>query len=528
MAIQIPIITSLEDSGIKAAKAAFNNFKTEVGKAEGAMGKFKAGGKAALDTVKANAATFAFAAGASIATFAGKAIGDFQDVAIAAGELADATGLTVEEASRLAEVAGDIGIETGALETSIGKMNKVLGNSPGLFEELGVQVEYADDGTIDANETFLNTIDRLNGIKDPAERARVASELLGKGWQSMSELIAGGSDKLRASLAEVSDAKVVNTEELEKARKFRASMDNLKDSAEDLSIELGNTLIPLVTGLIDGFAKVAGFIEDIRSIRGPSKEIQAELDDMLYGEERALEAATAMYQGYYQSRKAAIDQDRYVIEGLEDTEDAIYELNIGWQRLLDTLDTQDAINEARDAVDELKTAAAEAFADPSKVAAYEEAVANVIREIALLAETINLSNQDQNELLVLVNTGQLERAVALLAIIKTGSARGMNVSVGQAVQSVMENEAFLGTLGIPGRAMGGPVSTGTYLVGERGPELLTLGSGQSGYVTPNSALGSTTINISTSADPNQVIAAIQRWIRDNGAVPMTTTTGIRR
>ncbi len=48
MAIQIPIITSLEDSGIKAAKAAFNNFKQEVGKAEGAMGKFKAGGKAAL------------------------------------------------------------------------------------------------------------------------------------------------------------------------------------------------------------------------------------------------------------------------------------------------------------------------------------------------------------------------------------------------------------------------------------------------------------------------------------------------
>lgn len=523
MAIQIPIITSLEDAGIKAAKAAFNNFKTEVGKAEGAMGKFKAGGKAALDTVKANAATFALAAGASIATFAVKAIGDFNDVALAAGELADATGLTVEEASRLAEVAGDIGIETATLETSIGKMNKVLGNSPELFEELGVQVAYADDGAIDANETFLNTIDRLNKIKDPAERARVASELLGRGWQSMSELIAGGSDKLRASLAEVSDAKVINTEELEKARKFRASMDNLKDSAEDLSIELGNTLIPLVTGLIDGFAKVAGFVDDIRSIRGPSKEIQAELDDMLYGEERALEAVTAMYTGYYNSRKRAIDQDKYLIKGLEDTTDATYDLNIAWDRLLDTLDTRDAIRQATDAVDELKQAAAEAFSDPSKIAAYEDAVSNVIREIATLAETINLSNEDQNKLLVLVDTGQLERAVALLAIIKTGSARGMNISVGQAVQAVMENEAFLGTLGIPGRAMGGPVSSGTYLVGERGPELLTLGSGQSGYVTPNHALGgTTTININTSADPNEVVRVLQSYVRQFGPIPINT------
>lgn len=529
MAIQIPIITSLEDSGIKAAKAAFNNFKTEVGKAEGAMGKFKAGGKAALDAVKANAASFAIAAGASIATFAIKAIGRFQDVALAAGELSDATGLTVEQASRLAEVAGDIGIETGALETSIGKMNKVLGNSPELFEELGVQVAYAKDGTIDANETFLNVVDRLNGIKDPAERARVASELLGKGWQSMSGLIAGGSDKLRKSLDEVSEAKVVNQEELEQARKFRASMDNLKDSAEDLSIELGNTLIPLVTTLVDGFAKVAGFVNDVRNLRGPSEEMQAIMEEKLYGEERRVQALTDVYKGYYYARLTAIDQDKYLIKGLEDTTEATYDLNIAWDRLLDSLDTREAIQQATDAVDDLKTAAAEAFADPSKIAEYEEAVANVIREIATLAETINLSNQEQNELLVLVNTGQLERAVALLAIIKTGSARGMNVSVGQAVQAVMENEAFLGTLGIPGRAMGGPVSAGTYLVGERGPELLTLGSGQSGYVTPNSALGGNTINVTvTSADPNQVVAAIQQWTRNNGAIPLATTTNIRR
>ena len=523
MAIQIPIITSLEDSGIKAAKAAMNLFKQEVGKAEGAMGKFKAGGKVALDAVKANAATFGIAAAGSIATFAAKAIGDFQDVAIAAGELADKTGLTVEEASRLAEVAGDIGIETDALETSIGKMNKVLGNSPELFEELGVQIEYADDGTIDANETFLNTIDRLNGIKDPAERARVASELLGKGWQSMSELIAGGSDKLRASLAEVSDAKVINTEELEKARRFRTSMDNLKDAAEDLSIELGNSLLPLVVTLVDGFAKVAGFVDDVRDFRGPSEEVQQYFDERFYGEERALEATMDMYQGYYESRKRAIDQDKYLIAGLDDTTEATYDLNIAWDRLLDSLDTREAIQQATDAVDDLKIAAAEAFSDPSKVAAYEDAVANVIREIALLAETINLSNEDQNKLLVLVDTGQLERAVALLAIMKTGSARGMNVSVGQAVQAVMENEAFLGTLGIPGRAMGGPVSAGTYLVGERGPELLTLGSGQSGYVTPNHALGgANTINVYTSADPESVVRALQQYNRLSGPIAVNT------
>lgn len=41
------------------------------------------------------------------------------------------------------------------------------------------------------------------------------------------------------------------------------------------------------------------------------------------------------------------------------------------------------------------------------------------------------------------------------------------------------------------RAKGGPVAPGeTYLVGEKGPELLTMGSGQAGYVTPNHRLNS--------------------------------------
>jgi hypothetical protein len=50
-----------------------------------------------------------------------------------------------------------------------------------------------------------------------------------------------------------------------------------------------------------------------------------------------------------------------------------------------------------------------------------------------------------------------------------------------------------------GRAMGGYVSSGTtYVVGERGPELLTMGS-SGGNVTPNHALGGTTYNITVNA-----------------------------
>jgi hypothetical protein len=64
MAIKIPIITELQDEGIKRAKREFDKFKGAVLGAEGTMGKFKAGGKAAFEAVAANATAFALAGAA--------------------------------------------------------------------------------------------------------------------------------------------------------------------------------------------------------------------------------------------------------------------------------------------------------------------------------------------------------------------------------------------------------------------------------------------------------------------------------
>jgi hypothetical protein len=79
--------------------------------------------------------------------------------------------------------------------------------------------------------------------------------------------------------------------------------------------------------------------------------------------------------------------------------------------------------------------------------------------------------------------------------------------------------------GIQARAMGGPVSSGSpYLVGEAGPELFV--PGRSGTIVPNNALGGGgnsyyTINVN-GGDPQQVVAALRQYTRDNGASWMTS------
>ena len=96
-----------------------------------------------------------------------------------------------------------------------------------------------------------------------------------------------------------------------------------------------------------------------------------------------------------------------------------------------------------------------------------------------------------------------------------------------AVQTAVGNVFNLGRGGgVEARASGGPVRAGnTYLVGERGPELLTMGG--NGHVTPNHAMGggkAYTINVNVGPGGDmaetgrRVVQAIRAYERRDGKV----------
>lgn len=231
------------------AQAGFKGFKQSVTEADGAVGKFKAGASSALASVQANAGTLALAGGSALVAFGAKSIAAFQDTAIAAGKFSDATGLAVEDASRLAEVASDVGIEVGTIEGAIAKMNQAA--AKGDLGKFGVELQRTAEGTVDVNATFLETIRVLNGIADPTERALAAQKIFGKGYKEVAEIIFDSADNVARKLDDVSSSKVIDEKELAKARKFRESMDDLKDALEDVEIAAGEALVPLVSDLAD-------------------------------------------------------------------------------------------------------------------------------------------------------------------------------------------------------------------------------------------------------------------------------------
>jgi hypothetical protein len=254
------------------ATSSLRKFRQGIADADTATGKFRAGATGAFDAVKANAGTLAMAGGAALIGFGVKAVGAFQDTALGAGLLRDSLGVTAEEASRLREVAEDLGIGVGTLESSFGRMLKTAGNTPGEFDAIGASIVKASDGTVDANETFLATIDALNAIEDPAERAAAASKIFGRSWQDMAELVGMGADDVRAALDSVEGGKIIDDREIERARRFRDSMDALRGVVEELSVEVGGELAGALTDLApllkttaegaSGFARLLGGVQD--------------------------------------------------------------------------------------------------------------------------------------------------------------------------------------------------------------------------------------------------------------------------
>jgi hypothetical protein len=257
----------------RSSSSPLKGIRDDIDQTDGAFSKFKVGASGALDAVKANAGLLAAGAGAAIAGFAVKAVGDFQVVALAAGKFSEATGVSTEDASRFIEVAQDFGIGADAIEKSIGFMNRTLGQTPEKFAAAGVEIAKTKDGATDVTGTFENVIRVLNGIKDPAERAATAQQLLGRSWMESAELIGLGADGVKKALEGVEDAKVMSPEQVAQARRFRDTMDELQGVVESFTLEVGGELVPILSDLggaiipiVEAFGALRDAIQSVEDV----------------------------------------------------------------------------------------------------------------------------------------------------------------------------------------------------------------------------------------------------------------------
>jgi hypothetical protein len=246
------------------ASEAMEGLGEEIGAAgESGFGRFTSAATAAFAAIKSGGAGALLGIGAGITAFATKAVTDYQDLALGAGELRDALGLTAEEASRLQEVAGDLGIGVGPLEAALSRMNTTAGQSPGKFDAIGASIARSKDGTTDVLGTFLNVIDVLHRIPDATDRADAGRKVFGKGWTNLAELVDLGTQGILANMRSVESQKVTSDEQIDDAREFRDTMDELKGVLESVSLEIASSVLPMLERIAETVLLVKDRVGDL-------------------------------------------------------------------------------------------------------------------------------------------------------------------------------------------------------------------------------------------------------------------------
>lgn len=303
------------------ATGPLKNLSRELKETDGAFAKAKVGASGLFDLLKQNAATGALAAGTALAAFATKAVGEFQRTALGAGKLRDSLGVTAEEASRLQEVAGDVGIGVDSLSGAINRMNRAAASTPGVFEDIGASIKRNADGTVNVTETFLSVIDALNRIPDATKRADAAQKIFGRGWQQLAELVAIGADGVREALDSVEGGKIIDDSEIARAREFRDTLDDLKGTLESMTVAVGGAIVSTTQFLGDVEESVTNFEDKIESGLGAGVRASVGTDLLAAKARNAQESLNAMADAYLDSTNMVREHTEASEESAEAIED---------------------------------------------------------------------------------------------------------------------------------------------------------------------------------------------------------------
>jgi len=470
MAIRVPIISDFDQTGVNKALQSFNKLKYDISAADGAMNKFKVASGAAFNFAKQNALAFGAAAAASVGAFVVKAVSQFQNLALAVDKFSNATGTSLEEASRLIEVMGDMGLSSESLQASLNKLNRAAASGAEGFAQIGAEIARTSSGGVDVQQTFFNVIDALKRIQDPALRAKAATELLGRGWTELSRLVGEGSAKLKRSLEAVSDTKVIDKAEVQKAKDFQAAIDGLKDVGEDFAIMVAQKLLPVLTRLVQ-LLELAG------EVMGTATLTAEDMNEYLGKTVFVTEEMARVWKEGYDALRAAQDPAYKLTQELQDLEEQTANTKDEWNRFKGALNIELEMLNIEQQIAEFDQTWTQAMIDGTFNA--NEFQAELLQNriaLANLAEEVGLTkNAITNTVMtIMVNTQPLERALQLIQMIRSAQL-GINQTRGGTYYTTPYGSIPTGNYspfaGIPKMAEGGIVNGATLaMIGEAGPE----------------------------------------------------------
>lgn len=170
-------------------------------------------------------------------------------------------GMSVQQYQRMKYVAEQAGVGVEAMEGSLGKLNRQVGEAvAGKNQSLSSLMKHLGITMRDSNGQIRTGVDLLPQLADafkrnesPAVRARMGMAMFGKSYAEMLPLLADGSDEIAKSLKRFDQIKgVLGPEEIGAAKQLGDEFKNLEMVMKGFQGIVAKNLIPVIQPLVVG------------------------------------------------------------------------------------------------------------------------------------------------------------------------------------------------------------------------------------------------------------------------------------
>ena len=254
MALQREIISTETD--LKNLKKASQETANAMSAVAQVADKVSQGAQKVADKTKAISA----AAGGALTALAGLGIKAAKD-ADELNTLAKQTGFSTDELQKFKYASDLVDVSMSDITGAASKLKKAVAGDSKELAQLGVKTKNADGTFRDINEIFYDTLSALGGIQNETERDTIAMAIFGRGADSLAGIIDDGGAALKAYGQEAEDmGLILSGETLVSLNKTNDALDKLKAQASARLAETGAKALEVLTPVLE---KVLGLLSGL-------------------------------------------------------------------------------------------------------------------------------------------------------------------------------------------------------------------------------------------------------------------------
>lgn len=268
MALQREIISTERDvKNLEKASKDTANAMSAIGQAADKVAK---GAQKVADKTKVLSGAAAGALGA-IGGLAIKAAADADEL----NTLAKQTGFSTEELQKFQYASELVDVSMSDITGAAAKLKKAVSSNSKELAKLGVKTKNANGSFRDINDIFYDTLAALGNIQNETERDTLAMAIFGKSADSLAGIVDDGGKALKEYGKEAEDLGLILSQDtLDSLNKTNDEIDKLKAQAKARLAETGAKALQVLTPVLE---KVVAILDRILTYIGNLTPEQLEL-----------------------------------------------------------------------------------------------------------------------------------------------------------------------------------------------------------------------------------------------------------